>query len=68
MEWIAGKDLSVADFYLFVFGRMGLRIARSTRDFPNFHRHTLSIARLAAATSAITQEGITFEGPKSGPG
>jgi glutathione S-transferase len=67
-QWVAGTDLSVADLYLFVFGRMGLRLTPSTRDFPNFYRHTLSIANLTATTNAFTQEGITFEGPKSGPG
>jgi glutathione S-transferase len=67
-KWVAGKDFSVADFYLFVFGRLGLRLATSTRSFPNFYRHTLSIANLTATASAITQEGITFEGPKAGPG
>jgi glutathione S-transferase len=68
-EWVAGTDhLSVADLYLFVFGRLGLRLATSTRNFPNLYRHTISIASLAATTSAITQEGITFEGPKWGPG
>jgi glutathione S-transferase len=67
-KWVTGADFSVADLHLFVFGRLGLRVAPSTRDFPNFYRHTLSIAGLAATMSAIAQEGITFEGPKSGPG
>lgn len=68
-KWVAGTGhFTVADLYLFVFGRLGLRITMSTRNFPNFYRHTLSIANLTATTSAIAQEGITFEGPKSGPG
>jgi glutathione S-transferase len=67
-KWVTGADFSVADLHLFVFGRLGLRVTPSTRDFPNFYRHTLSIAGLAATMSAIAQEGITFEGPKSGPG
>jgi glutathione S-transferase len=67
-KWVTGADFSVADLHLFVFGRLGLRITPSTRDFPNFYRHTLSIAALAATLVAISQEGITFEGPKSGPG
>ena len=68
-EWIAGTDnFTVADFYLFVFGRLGLRIAPSTSNFQHFLRHTLSIAALDATKSAIEQEGITLEGPKSGPG
>lgn len=67
-RWIAGDRPTVADFHLFVFGRLGLRLPTSTREFPNFHRHTLEIAGLAAARSAMAQQGITFEGPASGPG
>jgi glutathione S-transferase len=33
-RWIAGDHLTVADFHLFVFGRLGFRITQSTRDFP----------------------------------
>jgi glutathione S-transferase len=67
-QWVAGDDPTAADYHLFVFGRLGLRLATNTRDFPNFYRHTLDIASLAATKSAITQQGITFEGPASGPG
>ena len=67
-RWIAGDQLTVADFHLFVFGRLGVRVAPSTREFPGFHRHTMEIASLAAAKSAMAQQGITFEGPASGPG
>ena len=68
-KWIAGTNsLSVADLYLFVFGRLGLRLAPSTHNFRHFHRHTLSIAALEATSRAIAQQGITLEGPKSGPG
>jgi hypothetical protein len=58
----------VADFHLFVFGRLGLRLPASTRDFPNFHRHTLEIASLPATQRAMTQQGIGMDGPASGPG
>jgi glutathione S-transferase len=67
-QWVAGDHLTAADFHLFVFGRLGLRFPTSTRDFPNFHRHTLGIASLAATQSAMAQQGIAFEGPASGPG
>jgi glutathione S-transferase len=67
-KWVTGAGFSVADLHLFVFGRLGLRLMPSMPDFPNFYRHTLSIAALAATMHAISQEGITFEGPKSGPG
>jgi glutathione S-transferase len=62
-KWIAGtNDLSIADLHLFVFGRLGLRISPSTRNFPNFYRHTLSIAGLASTMSAFAH------GRKSRPG
>jgi glutathione S-transferase len=31
--WVAGTDFSVADFYLFVFGRLGFRLTTSTLNF-----------------------------------
>ena len=67
-EWVAGTALSVADLHLFVFGRLGLRLTPSTREFPNFYRHTLSIAGLGATARAMVQQGIKLEGPRSGPG
>jgi glutathione S-transferase len=67
-QWVAGDHLTAADFHLFVFGRLGLRLPTSTRNFPSLHRHTLAIASLPATKSAIAQQGITFEGPASGPG
>jgi glutathione S-transferase len=67
-RWVAGDHLTVADFHLFVFGRLGFRVAPSTRDFPSFHRHTMEIARFAATKSVMAQQGITLEGPPSGPG
>jgi glutathione S-transferase len=67
-EWIAGPILSVADLHVFVFGRLGLRLTPSTREFPNFYRHTLSVAALAATARAMKQQGVALEGPKSGPG
>lgn len=67
-RWVAGDHLTVADFHLFVFGRLGFRLPASTRDFPNFHRHTLEIASMSATQRAMGQQGITFEGPASGPG
>jgi glutathione S-transferase len=67
-QWVVGNDPTVADYYLFVFGRWGLRLPADTRKFPSFHRHTLSVASLAATKRAISQQGITFEGPATGPG
>ena len=67
-QWLVGDQLSAADFYLFVFGRLGLRLVPSTSEFPNFHRHTVDIARLPAAQRAMSQQGIALQGPQSGPG
>jgi glutathione S-transferase len=67
-EWVVGDRLTVADFHLFVFGRLGLRLPVSTRDFPGLHRHTLKIADMPAAQNAMAQQGIALEGPSRGPG
>jgi glutathione S-transferase len=67
-QWIAGDNLSVADFHLFVFGRLGLRLPKSTRNFPNFYRHTMQVANLPATQRAMALQGIGLEGPASGPG
>jgi glutathione S-transferase len=67
-EWIVGDHFTVADFHLFVFGRLGLRLPASTREFPNIHRHTLRVAELSATQNAMFQQGIALEGPPSGPG
>ena len=67
-EWFVGDHLTVADFHLFVFGRLGLRLPANTRDFPNFHRHTLRIAGMSATQNAMAQQGIALEGPHFGPG
>jgi glutathione S-transferase len=67
-EWVAGDQLTVADFHLFVFGRLGLRLPANTRGFPGLYRHTLQIANLPATQRAMTRQGIDLEGPASGPG
>lgn len=66
--WIAGGCPSAADYHLFVFGRLGMRLQPSTRTFSNFHRHTMAVAGLAATCRALAQQGIALEGPASGPG
>lgn len=67
-DWIVGKGLSVADLHLFVFGRLGLRLTPSTREFPNFYRHTLLVADMPATKRAMAHQEIKLEGPASGPG
>jgi glutathione S-transferase len=66
--WVTGDFRSAADYHLFVFGRLGLRLQPSTRQFPNFYRHTMAVAALATTRRAFSQQGIELEGPVSGPG
>ena len=66
--WVSGDRLTVTDFHLFVFGRLDLRLPTTTRDFPNFHRHTPQVANLPATQTVMAQQGIALEGPTSGPG
>jgi glutathione S-transferase len=67
-KWIVGDHLTVADFHLFVFGRLGLRLPANTREYPHFHEHMLRIANLPATQRAMAQQGIALAGPASGPG
>lgn len=67
-EWVAGNRVTVTDFHLFVFGRLGLRLPTNARDFPGLYRHTLQIANLPATRSAMAQQGIALVGPTSGSG
>jgi glutathione S-transferase len=66
--WLVGDDLTVADLYLFVFGRWGQRLSTPTGRFPNLLRHTIAIAELPATQAALLAQGVTLRGPMSGPG
>ena len=65
---LVGEQLTVADMYLFVVGRWGLRLPRSTRDYPKLWSFTERMAQLPAVQRAMAREGIALEGPKAGLG
>jgi glutathione S-transferase len=63
-----GDAFSAADPYLFVFCRWGLRLPRSTRDYPSMYRFFRELAEMPAVSAALAQQAVTLEGPASGPG
>ena len=68
---VVGADalaFSAADPYLFVFCRWGLRLPRSTRDYPSMYRFFRELAEMPAVSAALAQQAVTLEGPASGPG
>lgn len=66
--YLVGKRLSIADMYLFVLGRWGLRLQRPTRHYPHLWKFTERTAEVAAVQRAMAREGIALEGPKAGLG
>jgi glutathione S-transferase len=67
-DWLVGTSLTVADFYLFVLGRWGMRLRKPTQSYANVWRITDALAQTEAVRRALTREGITFEGPAAGLG
>jgi glutathione S-transferase len=66
--YLVGSGLSVADMYLFVVGRWGLRLARPTSHYPRLWAFTQRMAELGVVQRAMAREGIALEGPKAGLG
>lgn len=66
--WLIGERPDLADLYLFVLGRWGLRLARPTTAYPRLWRFTEDMAALGAVQRAMTREGIALQGPKAGLG
>lgn len=62
----AGPD--IADMYLYVLARWGLRLDRSTENYPRLWALARRMADLPFVCRAMQREGILFEGPSSGPG
>lgn len=65
---LVGSRLSVADMYLFVLGRWGLRLAYPTSRYPRLWRFTERLAEVGAVQRAMAREGIALHGPKTGLG
>lgn len=65
---LVGDRPSVADMYLFVLGRWGLRLARPTSRYPLLWKFTERMADVGAVRRAMAREGIELEGPKAGLG
>lgn len=62
----AGPD--IADMYLFVLARWGLRLDRSTKNYPRLWALARKMADLPFVGRAMQREGIVFDDPSSGPG
>jgi len=65
---LIGDGFSVADAYLFVLGRWGLRLDRPTTAHRRLWKFTEATAALPAARRAMEREGISLTEPKSGLG
>jgi glutathione S-transferase len=63
-----GDHITIADFYLFVLGRWGLRLQTPTSTYPNLMRLILEMASKPSVLRAMEQEGISLDHPKSGLG
>jgi glutathione S-transferase len=66
--YLVGNRLSVADMYLFVLGRWGLRLERPTTRYPLLWKFTERLADVGAVQRAMAREGIALQGPKAGLG
>ena len=66
--YLAGDSFSVADAYLFVLGRWGLRLRKPTTLYPDLWRFTETMGAKPSVMRAMTTEGITLQGPKTGLG
>jgi glutathione S-transferase len=68
-EHLVGTRFSVADAYLFVVGRWGMRLhRRPTSAYPSLWRFTCAAAMLPAVQRAMMREGITLTEPRDGIG
>jgi glutathione S-transferase len=67
-DHLVGRRFTVADAYLFVVGRWGLRLRRPTYSYPNLWRFTRDAAMLPPVQRAMAREGITLTEPCDGIG
>lgn len=66
--YLVGNRLTVADMYLFVLGRWGLRLAHPTSRYRRLWKFTERLADVGAVQRAMAREGIALQGPKAGLG
>ena len=66
--YLVGDRPSVADTYLFVLARWGLRLARPTSLYPVLWKFTERLADAGAVGRAMARERIELQGPKAGLG
>lgn len=67
-EFLFRKGPTVADAYLFVLGRWGLRVRSVAGAFPSLRRFTETMAVRPSVVRAMKTEGIALYGPESGLG
>ena len=65
---LISNAFTIADAYLFVLGRWGLRLGRPTTAYKRLWRFTEAAAILPATQRAMDREGISLTEPKSGLG
>lgn len=66
--YLVGDFFTVADMYLYVLGRWGLRLRHPTSRYPLLWKFTERMADCGAVQRAMAREGITLHGPKTGLG
>ena len=66
--YLIGHRLTLADMYLFVLGRWGLRLAKPTPANPKLWRFTERLAGVGPVQRALVREGIALHGPAGGLG
>ena len=65
---LVGDLPTVADMYLYVLGRWGLRLEHPTSRYPLLWKFTERMAECDAVQRAMDREGIALHGPKTGLG
>lgn len=65
---LAGDRLTVADFYLFVLCRWGLRLQHPTTAYPKLWKFAQHASDYPAVQRAMVREGIALHGPAAGLG
>ena len=66
--YLVGDLLTVADMYLYVLGRWGLRLDHPTTRYPLLWKFTERMADCGAVQRAMAREGIALHGPEAGLG